>query len=175
VGRWSERLFFIVAAALLLLALALDLGFTRPGHDLVQALAVEQARVSTEIGRTSARDIEHRELAERLGVDELGDLVTTTPPEDPLSYLGATLDRSRLTRLELTTMGTSSSGRLQRTRFTLRVLGSYGQILDFVRDLEEGPRLVTVDALTIETMLEQTALEGRLTLSIHDPRTRSAS
>jgi hypothetical protein len=157
------------AVSLLVAGLLVDIAFTQPRLREVRRLRLQRDELLHQLGNVENREHEVKAIAELLSVDTLAEL-RPAPDDDPLTFVGRLLEGSRLTRLELSTTGTSETESFRRTRFALRVLGSYGRILEFVRNLERGPRLATVDAFVIEAATGPEALEGRLNISIHDPR-----
>jgi hypothetical protein len=167
----SSRTSAVLGFAVLLLVagLLVDIAFTQPRLREVRRLRLQRDELLRQLGNLENRQHEVRAIAGLLSVETLAEL-RATPENTPLIFVGRLLEDSRLTRLELSAAGTSESDSFRRTRFALRVLGSYGRILEFVRTLERGPRLATVDAFAIEAATGPEALEGRLNISIYDPR-----
>jgi hypothetical protein len=114
-------------------------------------------------------DEEAQRLAASLGVNDLAEAMSGSSLSDPVTFLGGLIADSRLTRLELATHNAVNVGNLRRTRFSLRVLGTYSRILQLVQSMERSSRLVTVDAFSLQPAAESAALEGRLDVSIYDP------
>jgi hypothetical protein len=162
-----------LAIALIVGGLAVNLLLTGPLLDDIRRLRGERAATMKNVQQDLARGAEHRALGEELGLDPAS--AVEAPTTDPLVFLGRMLDESGLTRLELTTTATAESGRLQRTGFVVRAAGDYADILAFVRALESSRRVVTVDALQIETIVGTERQECRLLLSVHDVRAKVAS
>jgi hypothetical protein len=157
------------ALAILLLALGLvtDLGFTRPRLQEVRRLMAERTRVLETLARVSQTEREALDLAHRLGAGDLSEALAAQRREDPLTYLGQEVERAHLVRRELGSQASETVGSLRRNRYHLGVRGSYFQILGFLRTIEQGSWLVTVDALSMEQMPESADLEGRIYLSVY--------
>ncbi|MBK6898958.1 MAG: hypothetical protein IPH09_06705 [bacterium] len=166
----GTRLPVVLAAAglLLVVGLVIEMAFARPRLQEIQRLTAECARLQSQIQDQQRLDSESRQLAVHFDVAGLAELTDRTQP-DAVAYLGQALDRSGLQRLDMTTNGGEDFGRLRRSDFLIRARGNYAEIQTFVRDLESGRRLVSIDALAIKTMLESRDLEGRFNISIYDP------
>ena len=65
--------------------------------------------------------------------------------------------------LSPTTDATTNTG-------SVRAAGSYDQLVEFVRMLESGRRLATIESFRIKTPSKSKKLEGRFTLSLFDPK-----
>ncbi|MBA4377205.1 MAG: hypothetical protein C0395_00835 [Gemmatimonas sp.] len=166
----GTRLPFVLAAAGLLLVagLVIEMAFARPRLQEIQRLNDECASLQSRIQDQQRLESEGRRLAVHFDVAGLAEL-TARSQLDAVAYLGQALDRSGLRRLDMTTNGGEDFGRLRRSDFLIRASGNYAEIQTFVRDLESGRRLVSIDALAIKTMLESGDLEGRFNISIYDP------
>lgn len=166
----GARLPVVLAAAglLLVVGLVIEMAFARPRLQEIQRLTGECARLQSQIQEQQRLDSESRQLAVHFDVAGLAELTDRSQP-DAVAYLGQALDRSGLQRLDMTTNGGEDFGRLRRSDFLIRARGNYAEIQTFVRELERGRRLVSVDALAIKTMLESRDLEGRFNISIYDP------
>ena len=112
-------------------------------------------------------------MARALGRENLTGLLDDRKRQEAVSYIGQVLGGTQLNRLELTTTKTGETGKFRRTQISLRVMGRFSQILDFVKALEKGHRLISVDGLVIEEILGTRNLEGRLSLSVYDPLARN--
>ncbi len=162
------RFFLPTAAVLLLVALVIDMGFTRPRLGEVRRLKDRRDQLLGQVAKLGGHDERSQGFAKLLKVQSLTELLEE-PAGDPLAYIGSVLEESRLTRLDLATMGSSQSHGIRRTRFALRTTGSYGRTLEFMRKLETGSRVATIDAFWIEALWEPRTLESRINLTICDP------
>jgi len=163
---------FAFALMLLVFGVLVDFGYTKPRLDEMRRLEAERNSLLTRINELADRNSESNALARSLSRDKLEDIFDEVDGLEPVAYVGQILSATPLTRLEMTTTGTVGAGRLHRTEISLRVLGRYSHMVDFVRSLETGRRLVTVDAMIIEQVMGTRDLEGRLNLSIYDPTVR---
>ena len=166
----GTRLPVVLAAAglLLVVGLVIEMAFARPRLQEIERLTGECARLQAQIQDQLRLESESRRLAVHFDMSGLDEL-TNRSPSDAVAYLGQALDRSGLQRLDMTTNGGEDFGRLRRSDFLIRARGNYAEIQTFVRELERGRRLVSIDALAIKTMLESRDLEGRFNISIYDP------
>ena len=167
-GARRSNALFILAAALLGLGLVVDLGFTRPRLEEIRSLEAARARLHLRRDQRGAREREAKELARLLGADDLASAVSAGQGEDPVDFLGHALERWQLERVQLTTRSSTSAGPLRQTGYTLKVEGSYGGILNFVRSVEMGPRVVTVDAISMVPGTGSAALEAELDLTLYE-------
>jgi len=165
----DTRVLLGLAALGMALALVAQLTLVHPRQGELRRLSGDRQAFLTRIAQESQAIQRDLGLAPLLGVEELTDL-TAQPAGDPLTYLGDLLNSSRVTRLDITTDGIRESGLLVRTSFTVRVLGSYPRVLGFVKSLESGTRVATVDALEMEQDAAAGRLETRLSVSIWDPK-----
>jgi Tfp pilus assembly protein PilO len=158
-----------VGVLVLVAGIGLDVLLTRPSVSRIQALKVERSDIETRIRQARSLAHESEQLAHRLGGDDLAGVLQSLGKEDPVAYLGREITDAGLARVELTRLDESRTERVARNRFSLRVRGSFDGTLRFVRKLEEGTRLVTIEALSIAPEQEGRGLESRLDLSIYDP------
>jgi len=156
------------AGLLLVVGLVIEMAFARPRLQEIRRLTDECASIQTRIQDQQRLEGQSRQLAVHFELPGLSELTSRTQP-DAVAFLGQALDRSGLQRLDMTTNGGEDFGRLRRSDFLIRARGNYAEIQSFVRDLESGHRLVSIDALSIKTMLESSDLEGRFNISIYDP------
>jgi hypothetical protein len=168
-GATRGRVLAGLAGVLLLLGILFDAGFVQPRIREIHRLRGELTNLRTQAGQQGAMDDEVARLAKRLGVDDLNAAFSLYAAADPVTFLGRMIDEAHLTRLELSTQATTNVGQLRRTKFSFRVIGSYGRLMDLVNRLERSPRLATVDALSIMPAVESPGLEGRFDISIYDP------
>ena len=159
----------VIGVILLVLGIGIDLGFTQKQSQNVRGLITEREQLREKLLTLESRDSDSQRFAAHFGVERLTDLFDQDGRTDPVAYLSDVLAESKLTRLELGTMATAEVGKLQRTQFFLRANGRFEQVWKFARQMEQGPRLVTVDALKMEQMIESSNVEARFNLSIYDP------
>jgi len=159
---------FLAATGLLLvIGLVIEMGFARPRLRELSSLIEERSRLLAQIRTQQQMEGQSDELAEHLGLSDLSEL-STAPDADPATYLGLLLDHSRLVRLSLTTSGDKQFSGVKRSDFSLRAQGGYDDMQTFVRNLESGPRLASVEAFDIRTQVGTRELEGRFNISIYD-------
>lgn len=173
VGSRRVQIIFGAALLLLLAGVGIDMVLVRPRLDEIRGLEARRASLLARIDELAATSKESHTLARALGRDELAGLPDLGRDKEAVAYIGQVLGGTKLNRLELTTTATGETGGFRRTQISLRVLGRYNHILDFVKALEEGQRLISVDGLVVEEVLGTKNLEGRLSLSVYDPLARS--
>lgn len=160
-----------IAGLLMVAGLIVEMGFARPRMREISRLIEERSQLLAQIRAQQSQDGLSDEMADQLGLDDLARL-GAAPEADPATYLGKLLDQSRLVRLSLTTAGGKEFNGIRRSDFNLRAQGGYAAMQAFVRDLESGPRLASVEAFDIRTQTDTSALEGRFNISIYDPAGR---
>jgi Tfp pilus assembly protein PilO len=173
-GSLRMNRFVIGAAALLLVGLGIDFGIAQPQLRANRRLIALRESKLADIAQISRHQQEVRELARSLGSDDLASAMASRAAVDPLSFLGRSMERTRLTQSALSSRATTETQWLRRTSYSLRATGSYEEILQFVRLMETGPRLVSIDGLALSRIGEDGDLEGRFDLSIYEPKTGAA-
>jgi antitoxin component HigA of HigAB toxin-antitoxin module len=161
----------LFGAALLLLGAGLAITFlqVRPLQRETRTLMQQRESKLKDLSARQAAETEARFLAQALRVTDLDEFARLAAGPDPIVYLGQLLDESGLSREELTSNRVVDSVRVRRTEFTLRAIGQYDQVVDFLRALERGSRLVAVEIIQVEKRLVHDDLECRLQLSVFDP------
>jgi hypothetical protein len=170
VPHLTHGILFALAVLLLITGLVVDRSIVASRQQEIRSLTGERKQLLASTSRAVKQDMTRQELTEILSVPDLAELASEPLPADPVVFLGQMLDRSELTRLELTTRTSGPVGLLHRTEFSVRVLGSFAALLEFLRSLEEAGRLITVDDLSLKRIFGHEDVEGRLNLSIYDPR-----
>ncbi len=163
----KDRLLFAGTGLLLLLGLVVDLALNQPAVKEIRRLEAYQGQLMGQMAQLGDQHHSNRDLAKALKISTLADLSSEGMNEDPVAYIGRLLERSGLERLELTARGVAETDVLRLHRFTLRTLGGYSAVQGFVRDLELGERLATVDAFSIEGTDRRERLEGRFNLTLY--------
>jgi hypothetical protein len=159
-----------LALGLLVLGLAVDLGFVRHQRTEVVRCALERDKLRLETQVLGSQEERRQRLAQALGGLDLIDGLQSLGNLDPVEYLNGAVSRSGLVRLEMATQASTQTDRLRRTRLFLRVSGRFGQILGFTRQIEQGTTPVTVDNLSIQENAEAPgALEARFEISVYGP------
>jgi hypothetical protein len=159
----------VLPLILLILGLLVDIGFTRPKLRAVRSLEVQKAQLQRRLVQLERQEQRVDELAAYLGGDDLNEALSNLDVGDPLAYLSQLIETARLRRQELGTEETTEQGKLRRTQFYLRVIGSFSRILELVRQLEQSPRLAVVDAMILEKEYDSGQLKARLRVSIYEP------
>ena len=166
----SVRWLLTASAILLVCGLIVDATFTRSQLEAKRQLLARREALIAELRPIQMRERKVREMAGALGAPDLATAVQALQEKDPVTYLGRMVSSSGLVGREMGTEATTEEGGLRRTRFFVRVQGSFPKIALLVRRLEEGPRLVTIDALAIQQLEEEGGgTEGRLNLSVYSP------
>jgi len=168
-GIGRSGIVLVLAAVFLAAGVAVDLGFTKPARESFKRLSAQRDELVVRSARALEQQADNQELARRLNLGGLSELIAVRPQSDPLNYLGRTIEASGLTRLDLSSGNVSLTANLRQTRFTLRLLGTYSSLLRFTRSLEQGPRLASIEAFSIQEIPESRQLEFRLQVSIHEP------
>lgn len=176
-GGNTMRRNVLMGTAGLLFACGLAVDRLGIGPTLVQTRALERQRQTalSRLGTQAEADAELEVLAAGLGLPDLQGIRSLTGGLDAVVYIGGRVGEAGLRQVELTTDEVEDAGALRQTRFTLRVEGEYAAVVDLVRNLEQGPRLMTVDALKVVAGEGGGALECRLALSVYDPVRKGAS
>jgi Tfp pilus assembly protein PilO len=174
-GEDTRTLMGLLLGATFLLAggLGVELGVTRPRLDELRRLEQRRQETMAQDAGLAAQMREMDLLVQALHVDSLAELRDLGQDSDPLVYLGRLLGESQLRSQSLTSQGSIVDGGLRHTRFTLRILGEYSDLLKFVQTLERSARPVTIDALQINAATGTTELEASFEISIHDPVTEA--
>lgn len=168
--RYTQPLVLgILAGALLLVGLVVDLGITQPRARELRALNQRRAELFEAVRQEADRGRESQMLMSWMVADSLEKRTSSDLTEGPISYVDGLLAQGDLTRLELSTLEETTRNGLQRTQLVVRVIGGYAQILDFMRGIEQGRRLVVIDAFSVEATESPRSLEARLSVSIYDP------
>jgi len=159
----------LLAAAVLVVGLVVYMGFVAPRIDEMRQLEAACATLRTQLHEQAMVGREREELVRFLDLEGLS-VRDDALQEDAITYLARLVKSAGLETLELT------SGRGKRTVSSsaaplgLTVRGRFARILDFVRTLEKSPRLVTVDAFSIEMIDEESVLEADFTVTVYDPK-----
>jgi hypothetical protein len=171
--RYSQPLVLgILAGALLLAGLVVDLGVTQPRARELRALNHRRAELFEVVRQEAGRARESQMLMRWMVADSLENRSSPDFPDGPISYVDGLLAQGDLTRLELSALKETTRNGLQRTQLQVRVIGGYAQILDFMRRIEQGRRLVVIDAFSVEATENSRTLEARFSVSIYDPEGR---
>jgi hypothetical protein len=158
-----------LAAALLLAGLAVDQGLTRSQLQTYKHLEGKRLEQTQKLAEIQGARAEANGLARYYGSDDLDTAFRELHRIEPLTFLNQQIDAVGLRRQELGTDSVSKTGELRRTRLGLRVYGSYGKIVKFVRNLESGSRLVLIDEFLLQPVPDSGLLEVRLNISVFDP------
>ncbi|MBD3237609.1 MAG: hypothetical protein GF330_12965 [Candidatus Eisenbacteria bacterium] len=157
-----------LASLLLAAGLGVDLLVTQPQVAQVERLARQHSQLLNAATQSIGEDRDQELLADWLAEGSTREVAIEAHEEDPVTYLDRQLRTSRLNRIELRREGTSRTDYLQRNKLYLRVTGSFAHLVDFVRRLEQAPRLTVIDALTVELIGPPNLLEARLNVTIFD-------
>ncbi len=166
--RAHLRPLLFLAVLMLLAAVAVEVGMTRPQRLELDRIAGERQRLMEELQDHQNHLRQGDELAAYLEVGNLVDLLEGVGDGDAVSYLNGKLAEAKLTQLELITEASSAYGKLHRSQFSLRLTGRYAGVLQFVRSLEQDRRLATIDAFVITEIEGSSQIEGRFNISIYD-------
>jgi hypothetical protein len=157
-----------LALVLMIAGLVADLGFVHPQLKEYRSLNAERLRLRDRLVDIESQREAFRQLSGYLdaGGPDAGGGESRLP--DPVDYLAEGIQFAKLWRLELRTGVVGASDGFLRSRIFLRAKGSYAQIVDFISWLEKGKRLVAVDALSIQPIIDSRDLELRINVSIYD-------
>jgi len=158
----------LLSAAVLVVGLVVYLAFVAPRIGEMRRLEAECATLRAQLYQQSLVGREREALVQFLDTEGLGASLDSLQV-DGLTYLGRLVERSRLETLELTS-GRGRQTVASATQLGLKVRGRFARLLDFVRTLEMSPRLVTVDAFSIEMIDEENTLEADFTITVYDPK-----
>jgi len=165
-----------LGVAVLVLTLAIDLGFTQPQAEEVERLTALRARLRRQVDLRQARDRQVEDLHDFLEQENLAGVLLAAPRSDPATYLGELLEQTRMVREELRHEENRETERFRITQLRLEVRGSYEALISFIRTLEQGARLATVEMFMIEvvegdrTRRGEVMLRAELAISIFDPK-----
>lgn len=160
----------VALAALVVLALAIDFAGLRPAVARIRRLEARRAELTARFVAQNERERETEFLARVLGSSAGAPGDTSDPPADPMTIVDGFIARRALECTELASKPAEESGQVTRARLNTVVRGSFAQVLGFVRDLEQSPRVITIDALWLEAIPGTARLEGRLSLSVYSPK-----
>jgi Tfp pilus assembly protein PilO len=160
----------IALGALVVLAVAVDFAGLRPAAARIRRLEAQRAELAARVVTQSEQQRETEFLARELGSSGSTPGVQVEPVADPMTIVDGFIARRGLECTELASKPVDESGQVVRARLNTVVRGSFAQILGFVRDLEQGPRVITIDALWLEAIPGTARLEGRLSLSVYGPK-----
>ena len=164
----------IAAGALAVLVLTgwvIDLGVTSPRVDTLTDLSYQRGELETQLGDVVNGRFREVDAERALHVDDL-EAYLAGDGEDPVAYIGRRLKEAGLARLDLATVSGRESAHIVTTKFDVRATGRYDELVAFVRDMESDSRLAEVHHFVIRSPLIGSDLEGRINLSLHDPKTR---
>jgi hypothetical protein len=159
----------VPALILLVVGLALHLGFTRAKGAEVRRLSAQLDALQAQAIDQAGRREQTRALAQRLGGPDLATALQAQREVEPIEFLGRELAAAGLRSLELGTDAVGQTGGLRRTRYFVRAEGHYEAVLRFVRAIELSPRVLSVDGFTIERPAGTSTLDVRIELSIFEP------
>jgi hypothetical protein len=157
------------ALALLAVGLLVDLAFTGARADEVRRLGAQREALRVQVAGQEGRAQRGRELAQRLGGDDLADALAAQQATDPVAFLGRAMREAGLHSLELGTEAGSQGAQVRRTRYYIRAGGDYDGLLRFVRRIESDPRVLTIDSFTAERVVGETGLDIRVNFSFYEP------
>jgi len=159
----------IMAIALLVIVVgvSVDLALVTPKSKRLVSLENKRMELLGQVAQVQSSERDNRRLLGYL--EHYGLRTSSLIKEDPTAFLGKLIEDTNLVRLELRAVDVIESANLVQTKFFLRVHGPFDPTLQFIRTLESGTRLVTVDEIKINTSLDNRNLETRMTLSIYDP------
>jgi hypothetical protein len=157
----------ILAAITIVGGLALDLFFVGPGSKKLAQFERKRVELIGQVSKVQYTDLENQRLQEYLDKRNLRSEDISV--EDPTVFLGNLIEESKLVRLELKAIDSIESANLTQSRFFIRVIGNFDYTLGFVKSLESGPRLVSIDEIKVSSGSDRKKLETRINLSIFDP------
>lgn len=157
------------AAVLLVLGMTIDVGMNRPRATEIRRLSAQRSQLRVKAAQDAQQQAEFDFLVKHLGGKNAKES-STSGRIDPITFLGRAVDSARLKQLELSSETSLEVGDLVRNRMFLRAEGSYAGIVRLMRSLEMSQRIVTIDAFSIEPALTPGAVEGRLNVSVYDPK-----
>jgi len=165
----SSGQLLVTAALLLVVGLLVDVALTRPLLESKKELTTRRAELSAQIQPLQRMESQVEVMSAALGAPDLPKAMEALGREEPVTMIGRMVAASGLQGRELITEKTVVETGVRWTRFFVRAQGSYGQVIDFVRRLEESRQTVTVDAMAIERMGAEGSLEARLSVSVFTP------
>jgi Tfp pilus assembly protein PilO len=165
-----------MALAVLVLTLAVDLGFTKPQSEEVARLSALRDRLRQQLAMRQARDRQIEDLHDFLEEENLAGALLAAREGDPATYVAELLEQTNLVREELRHEESRETSRFRITQLGLDVRGSYEDLVAFIRTLEQGARLATIEMFMIETMAGERTRRGKamlraqITVSVLDPK-----
>ncbi len=162
----------VLAVLLVIAGFVFDGMFVQPRLAEVGRLRTRNLQLLEERKALAVQNREHQSLTRSLRLDEVSEVFVDDMRSDPAVFVSDLLRQTEVTILEIVATESTSSGRLRKSGFTVRVLGGFERILHLVRTLEKEKRLVTIDAFSIQPLTGTSQLEGRFEVSIFDPVVR---
>jgi hypothetical protein len=158
---------FLISLLVIVVGVSVDMALVTPKSKRLVSLEKKRKELLGQVTQVQNSERENQRLLEYL--EQYGLRTSSLIIEDPTAFLGKLIEDSKLVRLELKAVDEIESANLIQTKFFLRIHGPFDPTLHFIRTLESGTRLVTVDEIKINTGLDNRNLETRMTLSIYDP------
>jgi hypothetical protein len=156
----------VALGALAVLALAVDFAGLRPAAGRIRRLEAQRTELAARLVAQNELQRETEFLARVLGSSGGAPGDAGGPPADPMTIVDGFIARRGLECTELASKPVEESGQVARARLNTVVRGNFAQILGFVRDLEQSPRVIAIDALWLEAIPGTGRLEGRLSISV---------
>ena len=155
-----------LAAALLALALALDLLWYKPQRENVDRLMAERSRVQKRIQDAEHSGSETEDVTAYFQDREEpdADWHESYASQEALDVLERVRGMSGVSRRALSLENKETGGGLAHTTYYMSVNGTYTQALKFIRSLEEALPLVKIDSFIIEN---PPGTGSRVTLSLN--------
>jgi len=157
-----------IGLALFAFALTFDLGTIRSHTTALHSLQQQREQAHRDLTAQLQRRQDCRRLASLLGVDDLSQ-IARPEPLGPVAYLNELLSESGVKTLDLAVTGEKRFPRLRRTDLLVRAAGDFPSLVRFVRELEQGRRLASIEDFEIQNTLDSKDLEGRFNLALYDP------
>jgi hypothetical protein len=159
---------FLVALALLAAALAADLFWFRPRLDEFKEASLRRARAEESLWSARSGRIRARELLGYLS-GEAGTVDSTLSRSriaDPLEYLETRREEAGLRRLDVRLERRDRKDGVLATSYVMQVSGSFDQHRRFLRTLETGRPLVTIESLDLTKPALDPGVSAKIRLSV---------
>jgi hypothetical protein len=153
-GWWGDKA--AIGLAVLFVAILGVIEFTvyRPQQERLKAAELELRSVQDQLSGVARRNLSDQELFLYAGTDAGGGQFRRLySSEGGLVYLTRAIEASGLERQDFKTETNWTDGPFRVERYFLVLRGSYGRILNFMKALEGGTRLVKIDQVRMEQVV----------------------
>jgi Tfp pilus assembly protein PilO len=150
-GRWGDRTAILLAVVFVAILGILEFTIYRPEKKRLKAAEEQLQSLQDQLSGVARRNLADQELFLYAGTDVAGGQFRRSySAEGGLVYLTHAIEGSGLERQDFKTETNWTDQAFKVERYFLVLRGSYGRILNFMKTLEGGARLVRIDQIRME-------------------------